>query len=1016
MKNIRKLMVLGAFMALGVSACAPLSKPIEIEEGDNIVYDNNEENLVKDLDKPDFIIKDEEDDEMNYPSKVKIHFISSNDISGKAFYVWAQGVGGKEYNPDSLGKTSQGKNEMVITLDFSQEAFLGFANKDRMFFIIKNKRQGNDENWGGQSEDTTLSYKDFPPNADGLTEVFCIPGEGNAIEIYESMEATNADRFLTFAFKDFNTLTVKCSAQPSSYELYAFDKGYLGLSDIYQTRRKSEFKLKSGSAPQGTTNSDGTFTFEIKLNLKAKINLKYLIEGNFPKDPNRKMQKIATFENLYNNQRFRQYYEYTGELGAIYSAEKTTFRVWAPTAHRMLLKIYNDGTPKALGGDNTCANYDMVYRPGGIWELTLKGDLHSKYYTYEVYNSLGQNEVVDPYAKACGVNGVRGEVLDFDKTDPTGWNTVPDKWDGVNEYDIVQPNDLSVYECHIRDLTMDESWVGKSKRGTYAAFSESNTRLASDNSITTGFDHVAGLGIKAVQLIPIYDQDNDETDMSFNWGYNPLNYNCLEGGYATNPYYGEARIYEFKNLVKAFADIKNVHTRIIMDVVYNHVSSAPASNFNKLMPRYYFRYTDEWAYYNGSGCGNEVKTEAPMMSKFIVESLCWWASEYKIKGFRFDLMGLIDFKTMIKAAQELYKIDPDIVLYGEGWTGDGQDAHIRNGEGQIDYGNWGSNTWTVYNKLSKNGNMCYIGGFNDCGRDALRGKNDNNWWDENGVEHKDPHPGYGYMQQGSDHASEENRYKLGYMFSGANINVENGKKPYQTVNYASCHDNYTVFDQLYWGLGSGDENGAGPSVKTVCDASVAAHTLIMASNGIAFMQGGEEIFRTKELDATARAQVTADTYSKFYNNRYVAHNSYNAPDSVNSFKWDRKVSINGTNTKSYYDYFKGMIKLHSLMNHSGVVYEGESSAGNTILGLSWSGKDKNNNNYNGGCGFQNDEYFAFLAGRSWAYVDFSDVPSCTKLFSFGTTSFDNVNKTVNIGDFDNNTGGSVIVFYRGKKM
>ena len=996
MKSIRKLMVLSAFMTLGVSACAPLARPIELDEGDNIVYDNKEENLIKDLDKPDFVIKDdEEEEEMAYPSKVKIHFISSESLSDKAFYVWAQGVGGKEYNPDSVGKTNTGKNEMVITIDFAQEAFLDFANKDRMFFIIKNKRKGSDENWGGQSEDTTLSYKEFPPNAQGLTEVFCIPGEGNAIEIYESMEATNADRFLNFSFKDFKTLEVRCSAQPASYELYAYDKGYLGLSDIYKERRKNEFKIKSGVTPQGKTNADGTFTFEIKLNLTAKINLKYMLEGTFPKDPNRVMQKLATFENLYTTPRFKQYYQYDGELGAIYSAEKTTFRVWAPTAHRMVLKIYNDGTPKALGGSDQSANYDMIFRPGGIWELTLKGDLHTKYYTYDVYNSLGQNEIVDPYAKACGINGVRGEVLDFSKTNPDGWNNIPLKWDGVSGYDIQSSNELSVYEVHIRDLTMDKTWTGKSKRGTYAAFAESGTKYTSGNkTVTTGFDHVSGLGIKAVQLIPIYDQDNDEELMTFNWGYNPLNYNCLEGGYASNPYYGESRIYEFKNLVKAFANNEQ-HTRIIMDVVYNHVSSAPASNFNKLMPRYYFRYTKDWAYYNGSGCGNEVKTEAPMMSKFIVDSLVWWAKEYKIKGFRFDLMGLIDCATLKAAAKKLYALDPDIVMYGEGWRGDGDGFH---GEGLP------AETGNVYSQLYATSDSIAVGAFNDAGRNALRGGNDGGWGSENAL------PGWGYMQQGAGDASEENRGKVADMLWGCHTGA--GGNPIQCVNYASCHDNWTVFDQFYYTLGS----GAAPQTKVVCDASLAAHSFIMASNGIAFMQGGEEIFRTKELDAAAREQVTASTYENMYG-RYVSHNSYNAPDSVNSFKWDRKISIGSVDTSGYYDYFKGAVKLHNLMKKYTYPLNMETTtAGNPISGISWAGKDKENNTYNGGAGFQLDEYFVFLAGRTWAYVGFGDVPVCQKLFSTGTTSYDTTNKTVNLGNFDANTGGSIIVFYRGKKM
>ena len=957
---------------------------------DNADY---EEHLVVDYNNPSFVSNQSQATE-EYPKKVTINY--HNDSGGnqdRCFYFWFSGINGEEYTPDSV--SIDGK-DMSISLDFTTSEYSRFYKRN-MFMIIKSVGT-----WSGKSDDTPIDFSKFTIDNNGHMEIFVIPGEGSALELYDTKEETTADRILYATFTDWKTIEVISTIKPQSLKLYAFTKSYTNTDENSQKMMKPNCLLKEvevGSTEPVVYNGLNAVKFYFKLNYYIKINVQYELDGIFSTNPGVTKIKYVSFDSLYDTARFKQYYNYSGtDLGATHSQNQTTFKVWAPTASSVRLFLYKNGTPSNIpGGDDAHSGYDMVFEPGGIWTVTITNkDLHGTYYTYSVINSLGRNEVVDPYAKACGVNGDRGMVCAFSRTNPSGWNNVPTKWDGVEGYDIASPNELSVYEIHIRDLTMHETWSGSSKRGTYSAFAESGTTY---QGVTTGFDHIEEMGVKAIQILPFFDQDNDEVDMSFNWGYNPKNYNCLEGGYATDPLSGTSRIFEFKKLVKAYAENAN-HTRVIMDVVYNHVNSAPESCFNKLMPKYYFRYAEDGSYYNGSGCGNEVKTEAPMMRKYIVESLCWWASEYKIKGFRFDLMGLIDVETLKQAATELYKIDPDIVMYGEGWRGDSDGFH---GKDAIS-----AETGNVYSQLYATNERVAVGGFNDAGRNALRGGNDQGWGSSSHL------PGYGYASQGASDASVENRNTIADMLWG--IHTGKGGNPIQTVNYASCHDNWTLFDQLYYTLGN---SGSAPATKRVMDTSTACHVFVMASNGIAFMQGGEELFRSKTIDPEILEDITEDTYEKMYN-KYVSHNSYDSPDSVNQFDWSRKVSIEGISTTPYLKAFKDAIKFHNespkyAYQDNNFPYS-QTSAGNPINNISWSGSEKGSSSpqtYHGCAGFQLDEYFIFFAGRNWGWIQFGDVPKSTKVLEFGPNEFDNANGTVNVGDYASDAGGAIVIYKRG---
>ena len=1016
MKRFLTKMLLGtAFGALilGAITLSPFSTDKGVGE-DNVIYDKD---VVADIAKPHFRV-DDGDDEVPDVKKVILHYHNDDGKCGKdtttlgseggrAFYVWVSGVDGIECMPDSVSNEGQ---DMEITVDFSTEKFAPYGGKTSLLFIIKYRRVNDkDENWGGQSSDTELSYLEFAPNSEGVVEVWTMTGSGSDINIYKTEAETKIEGVKAAEFVNWKTIRCTNTAPSVTWNLYAYDETFYKIDAKQRDNKKNSYLVKSG------TNSGSTFDITFKYN--AHINVVYAIESQDPNSETGLWKSIfVTFDKLYDDARFVQYYTYDGnDLGVTYSPEQTTFKVWSPTSANMNLLVYTSGANLDYGGSNRCTGYHMNYTGKGVWSLTIKGDMAGQYYNYQAFNSLGTQEAVDPYATSCGINGLRGYIYNEAITNPTGWDELPLKWDGVEGLDIDTPQQLSIYEVHIQDFTGDESWTGSSKRGTFNAFVESGTTLDGHPEVTTGFDHLNELGIKAVQILPMFDHDNDERPIigqdengddiindSYNWGYNPLNYNCVEGSYSSDPYSGTARVRELKNMVLKLSQTQ-AHTRVIMDVVYNHVSRASSSSFTKLMPKYYFRYLPTGEYANGSGCSNEVRSEAVMMRKFIVDSVCMWAAKYKIKGFRFDLMGLIDTETMRAVKDALYEIDPDIYVYGEGWTSiDGY-----NGK-ESTHGTFSSDVYSELYPSSTSPGI--LGCFNDAGRDALRGGNDAGWGSDSSL------PSWGYMSQGADHCSAETRGKVADMLWG--IHTGKGGNPLQTINYASCHDNWTLFDQLYYTLG---DNGTHPSIARVAQASIAANSFVMLSNSAAVMLGGEEIFRTKELNEHDRAEVSSATYENMYGH-YVSHNSYNAPLTTNSFKWGNKVSITRdgqtVNVSGYSAVLSQAIKLHSTMLKIGW-QDGfpniTTSAGHKIDNISWAGSEKGSDSaqtYQGCAGFQFDEYFIFFAGRNWGWVQFGDVPKSDKIFEFGNNEFDNANGTVNVGNYDVNTGGAIVMYKR----
>lgn len=563
-------------------------------------------------------------------------------------------------------------------------------------------------------------------------------------------------------------------------------------------------------------------------------------------------------ENIYDTDSFINAYTYEGELGAIYSEDATTFRLWAPLSEAVSVNIYNQNHSNYDNDGNYIETPDTAIQTesltqieNGSWEIVLNGDFSSKYYTFDVTNDGVTNEVVDPYAYSTGVNGQRGMIVDFDATDPINW---------VEDYrpnTILNMTDYTVYELHVRDLTTHDTWEGNDDyRGTFLGLSEKETTYTEgDTTVTTGLDHIVELGVNAVQLLPIFDfgvvdetRMDDPTYDAFNWGYMPLHFNTLEGSYSTNPYNGNTRITEFKTAVQAFHD---EDIRVIMDVVYNHTGLSGDSNFNLILPGYYHRMTSTGGFSNGSGTGNETASERSMMRKFMVDSVTFLATEYNLSGFRFDLMALHDVETMNAIRAAVNEIDPTIVLYGEPWNGGTTPLSDEDAAGK-----------------SNIVNLDDVGAFSDTTRNGIKGSVFNA--DEGG---------WLQSQDTTDMSTFKDMVNYGITggldWDGVNVDAWH-QDPEKIVNYVTAHDNHTLYDKLKL---------SGVSRSTIPYVQQEANAIVLTSQGIPFLHAGVEFLRTKNND----------------------ENSYESGDEVNQLNWSRKIDYLET-----FNYYKGMIALRNI--------------------------------------------------------------------------------------------------------
>ncbi len=616
---------------------------------------------------------------------------------------------------------------------------------------------------------------------------------------------------------------------------------------------------KNDVAVEGTTTKDNKDkTFKIKLSEAAKVDDVYTADITF--SDGTQCTKSISIRTLYDKT-FESTYAYEGDdLGATYTNSSTTFKVWSPVSREITLRIYNSGTPKSVDatlGDDTYEEYPMTKGDKGVFSVSVNGDLGGKYYTYFVKNSSFKDgkEIVDPYAKGAGVNGLRGMIVDFSKTNPEGWGAVT--------YLDYNRKELTVYETHIAELTCSDTWGGTPANAKkYPGFYEAGTTYTKgDVTVKTGFDHIKELGVNAVQIIPFFDQANDEINTSFNWGYNPLNYNVVEGCYSTNPYDGYVRIRELKSLIQAYNE---EGIEIIMDVVYNHINGLAGSNFDVLMPYYYFRYTDTGAISNGSGCGNETASDKVMFRKFMIDSIAFWTKEYKLGGFRFDLMGLHDVETMNLVAAKAKSINPDIKIWGEPWAG---------GTSAMPAG------YTAATQGNTNSFVGY-GQFNDQMRDEMIKSGMNT------VGNK------GWVTQ-DEHITPNDTIMNGIKgWTGSSI-----KDPDKTVSYATCHDNYTLNDRAV--------------VAGITDAAkrekmnVLANSIVFTSQGTTFMLAGEEMLRTKVVyDTNGSPKQAVDEQGNPLGRYEVTGNSYSSPYKTNELNYEWKIEH-----QNMFETYKKLISL-----------------------------------------------------------------------------------------------------------
>ena len=608
----------------------------------------------------------------------------------------------------------------------------------------------------------------------------------------------------------------------------------------------------------------------VYLKFNSNIDLSKQIKVSYKFDKTHSDVSVPNYVVLFNSEKFEELYTYTGDdLGVSFDKElnptSTTFKVWAPTSSKVVLNVYNDGDPEKEKAP--VSTYEMTKGEKGVWAHTVNENLHGKYYTYIVTNPVGTNEVVDPYAKSAGIDGLRGMVVDFNKVNSEleGWaqDIRPDF--GTNG------TDASIYEIHVRDMTIDpDSGVTKEKRGTFAGLAEKGTSYTSKDGVTvsTGLDHIKELGVTHVQILPFYDYNSVQerkvsTDMSmevensnYNWGYDPLNYNCLEGSYSTNPYDGINRIKEFKQMVMA---MHSYGINVIMDVVYNHTAKTNDSNFQLLVPDYYHRRSASGELYNGSGCGNEMASDRSMVNKFVVDSAKFWVDEYHLGGYRFDLMGLVDNKTMIDVYKECNSIYDKVMVYGEPWTGGS--SKLKNATDASNLKNQQTLQGSLGQSYFADAGM-FVGAFNDQIRNAVRGDNA---------------PGKGWVNgsigsYGAIYAGAQG------LFSTVNKEAEN-VEPQQVLNYVSCHDNYTLYDQL-----ESNKTEAQDFLKVYSQAE----TMVFTSQGVPFLQEGEDFMRTK-----VNMRGTSGKYD---------HNSYNACDLTNHMDWSLKAE-----NIEMFEYFKDLI-------------------------------------------------------------------------------------------------------------
>ncbi len=737
--------------------------------------------------------------------RLKVHYRRFDEsYEGWNLWLWPDGKDGEAF--DFIEKDDFGA---VL------ETILTAGDSEKFGFII---RKGE---WEAKDvdEDRFVALDDA---VNGVLEIYLLEKDGTIY--FDQDEVDLSPKILKAELTGINKLNLGLSVpkalvhdQNEGVKVMSGDGELVNISTIY---------FMEGGRPESSSQLEVLFEDPLDFGKDYTV----LVEGYG--------EKAIALSGVFGTKAFENQYHYEGELGALYEKDQTTFRVWSPMATTIMLNLFESGD----GGEAT-TEIPMARKDKGIWEAVVTGDQNKMYYTYAVDNKGETKEAVDPYARAVGVNGMRAMVVDLSMTNPEGWEQ--DK-----KPELKSRNKAVIYELHVRDLSISED-SGITNKGKFLGLTEEGTK--GPGGVSTGLDHIKEMGITHLHLLPSFDfRSIDETKLeenNYNWGYDPQHFNVPEGSYSTDPYHGEVRIKEYKEMVQT---LHENDIRVIMDVVYNHTGASSDSDFSKIVPGYYYRFNEDGTFSNGSGTGNETASERSMMRRFMVDSVVYWAKEYGIDGFRFDLMGLHDIETMKEIRTALDEIDPTILIYGEGWTGG--DSPLPDKEKALK-----KNIWRIDG----------VAAFSDDVRDALKG-------------HVFTDEDQGFVS-GAEGLVESMKFGIVASLDHPGVNYEEvkyssspwAKSPNQTISYVEAHDNLTLWDKL---LISNPEASEEERMKM----HKLANATILTSQGIPFLHAGSEFYRTKDGD----------------------HNSYKSPDSVNELDWSRKEAY-----RENVDYFKGLITL-----------------------------------------------------------------------------------------------------------
>lgn len=770
-------------------------------------------------------------------SKVRFHYHRKGDDGSLADYikwsiwVWDSGNGG---NGDRYQFKTYDDFGVICDVDLSKVYANGATSTSQIGFIVSTV------NWTKDIEENRyIDIKEQAPG--GVQEVYLVQGNS---KVFDDAESTTVSTLGNARYDSLSQITF--TVKPAD-DTFSFDAKRVSVT--VNEQEVNNFTVGEYASKKCVIN------FKEPLKITDLVKVRYKFTDNFTDEV------TAVMAKYYDSEEFIKNYTYDGnDLGVTFDNEenpsKTTFKLWAPTSSKVLLNIYSSGDYNA---EDSRKPIEMTLGQKGVYSTTVNEDLSGKYYTYTVTNQKGTAIVVDPYAKSAGLNGRRGMIVNFSQINNSieGWANDTRPNFGEHNYG----SEAIIYEIHVRDMTINpNSGVSAANRGKFLGLAEENTSYTGNGkTVSTGLAHLKELGITHVQIQPFYDYSSvdeslDNKDMSatnYNWGYDPLNYNVLEGSYSTNPVDGANRVKEFKQMVMA---LHKEGISVNMDVVYNHTTDFDNSNFQRIVPNYYYRTSVSGSPSNGSGCGNEFASERYMGNKFIRESTLFWTNEYHLSGYRFDLMGLLDNQTMIDVYKDNAKAYKDIMVYGEPWTGG--DSPLENSTKADNL----SHQRTVQGSLSQSffsGDNVLVGAFNDRIRNGIKGDNT---------------PGTGWIQGGQ--ADETITSGIKGMFSAGASTIS----PSQVINYVSCHDNYTLYDHLV-------QASKGRNVK---DLNTQADTIVMSTFGVTFMQEGEDFLRSKNYEV--------DGLTKY------DENSYKSGDFIN----DMDYALKAQNT-DVFEYIKSLL-------------------------------------------------------------------------------------------------------------